>query len=210
MSQALTQSTQNIVNGKPGVPFICKNVHATEESMNWITSPCDGSVTRLENIEKAMHPHYDWSFSSNVAPASNCFTSPTYFEFSIQNTPGFFMEDHDGLWLEINVQNSDGSNTVTPTAVEWFFDEIKAVEYYMDGQLFHTCPAYQTQWVPALEMIDTDYAKLVNLLNHNASIAANSVTAVGTSSSAQYFMRVPNPFAEGFYFGALAKGLLTI
>ena len=120
------------------------------------------------------------------------------------------MEDHDEMILELNLAETGGTNSITPTAIEWLFDEIKAVEYYSDGRLFHTCSAYQTMLVPALELNDNDYAKFCQTLNHNASLLYTSPAAIAASGSAQYFMRVPNPFEEGFYFGALGDHTLSI
>ena len=210
MSSAITQSTAKIVSGYTGAAFVRNSVVATSNANQLVTSPVNGSATRPTDLEKALHPHYDWSFQPTSNFASNCFTYPTYFQFDIQNTVGYYMEDHDQMTLEINLAETGGTNSVTPTAAEWLFDEIKAVEYYCDGQLFHTCPAYQTMLVPALEQNDNDYSKTCVGMNHNSSLLYTSPASIAASGSTTLWMRVPNPFEEGFYFGALGDHTLSI
>lgn len=51
-------------------------------------------------------------------------TSPATIEFEIQPSPSYQLLDDYSIFLEITCSNTDGSNTVTPTFVEGFFDEV--------------------------------------------------------------------------------------
>jgi len=214
MSQPIFDSMNQILHGRGGAQPLFERKTVFEDiyqHADFVKHPTHGGIIRRNDLQKALHVPYDWNFDPKTIVPSTSFTSATSVDFEIRSAPNYYSEDPDSLWLEINVTETGGSNTVTPTFVENLFDEIKGVEYMVDGVTFYQVPVYQTLLSPAMIYSNTEYAAMCNVLNHSAVLAHDSGTAIAASGTAQYFLRLPSPLpSTGFWWGALREKALTI
>lgn len=195
-------------------PGLLKNISQVTVPSNepWLKDS-QGYLYQLQHGAKGVYETYDLSFDPKTSPPGTTFTNAQIIDFDFNNSPSYYLIDNDAIWLEINVSNTSGTNTVTPTFAELMFDPDKAFEWLMNGVSFYQVPAIQVLLEPALELPNTQYVNLASVANHDASLAYNSAAkaAIAANGSAQYIVRIPNPFPdEGFWFGALGGNRLTL
>lgn len=137
-------------------------------------------------------------------------------DFEFDYKPGYYLRDPDSLFIEFQVSNSDALNTVTPTFVEGWLDELRAVEWLCDGQTFQTCPMMQVVLEPALKMTNREYTSYVSTTNHDNTLVYTSVASIAAGANGvapvvgPYMIRVPNPFPEiGLWLGAFGVNSKT-
>lgn len=166
------------------------------------------------HTSKYGHLSYLLNIPAKTTIPSNSLTAQAVIDFEIKAMPSYFIRDKYSIWLQIKANNSDGTNTVTPTFVEAFLDKNSSVEWMQNGQVItNPYPLAQLWLEPAIELGDNEYQGIVNLLNHNSSLTYTSVTAIAASGSATYYLKIPAPFLGnqgGFWLGALQNNTLTL
>lgn len=128
-----------------------------------------------------------------------------YTEFNFTNTPGFESKDGHSIFLCFKVSESGGINSVTPSFVESFLDRTTAVEWYEQNQkIGESISMAHIALMPALQMDDTPYTSICNVMNHSSSLLYSSSTAIAANGTALYGcpLYVPFPDGEPFWFGA--------
>ena len=212
MSQPLFDSDQRVrATIKPGfLKSIRDAILAPGET--WYTDP-SGYIYPLNHLQKGDYKTFDLSYDPSTPSPGSSLTQSQSIDFNLYYSPNYHIIDNDGIWLEINVSNTSGTNTVTPTFAELFFDDAKGIEFMINGSSIYQVPSTQILLEPALELPDTQYKNLASLANHDNMLAynASAKSAIAASGSAQYIIRVANPFpSDGFWLGALGKNTLTI
>ena len=142
-------------------------------------------------------------FTPATSLSSNFFTTASQCDIRIETVQAVI---HD-MSLEITVQNTDASNTVTPAPLPLWIDRI---EFYANSgsDLIQTLYGDQIFLNYGLYS-DEQLAHIATVANMNTSFAGTS--AIGTSTSITYYVPLTGNFAqqsEGFFLGAL-EGHIT-
>jgi phosphoribosylformylglycinamidine (FGAM) synthase-like amidotransferase family enzyme len=191
----------------------------------FITESFSKSRNSFQHIE-SLHPEKEHNHASKhgvidylqyILPksslATTALTAETVVEFELDYTPALMIKDNDSIFLLFKCTNTDADNTVTPTFVEAFLNQTAAVEFWQSGrQIGITLPMIQAVLEPAMKFGDIEYTSLCTQLNHNTALAYNSgSTAIATSGSANYYLRLPTILPpDGFWLGALSSAPLSI
>ena len=142
-------------------------------------------------------------FTPATSLSSNFFTTSSQCDIRIEPVQAVI---HD-MALEISVQNTDASNTVTPAPLPLWIERIEIygnngsdlLQSLYGDQIFLNYGLYS----------DEQLSHIATVANMNTSFAGT--TAIGTSTSITYYVPLPGNFfqqSEGFFLGAL-EGAIT-
>lgn len=157
---------------------------------------------------KGGHLIYDLIVPAKSITPTVLATGNGYIEYEIKQQPGYWLQDDDSVTVEFTVSNTHATNTVTPTFVEGWFDEIKGIEWCWNGRPFLTIPAAQILLEPPIKYTNDQYSMYVNGTNHDANLLYTSVASIAATAAPPatipYMVRLPSPFPKfGWWLGAM-------
>jgi hypothetical protein len=82
-----------------------------------------------DSISRYSHLDFLYTIPPKDSYPSTALTSQAIIDFEIKNTPGFYLKDNRSLILYVRLAETGGTNPVTPTFAEAFFDKNNAIEF---------------------------------------------------------------------------------